>query len=148
LFRALRQRRPLLVLTDLLIRAAQGGLPAGRKADSARVFVHFGRDDRAGVPVVYVYETGQAYLMEIAYKDRLARVMLAVLAELQPLCAITIGPLKPVHPNLLWPRLLCTLDGPPWFVLCSLMRTQRPLQNLGGDERHLVDTWKGEHASP
>jgi hypothetical protein len=109
------------------------------------VFIHFGSDKRAFVPTVCVFEAGRGYLMEVAYKDHLARVLLAVLAGLRPLCAITMGRQRPAHPAMLWLKLLWKLEGPPWFVLCSVMTPRRQMQFLY-DGREPLEAWKGEHA--
>jgi hypothetical protein len=83
--------------------------------------------------------------MEVAYKDQLAKVLLAVLAGLRPLCAITMGRQRPAHPAVLWLQLLWKLDAPPWFVLCSVMTPKRQMQFLY-DGREPLEAWRGEHA--
>jgi hypothetical protein len=148
LWHELRRRRPLLVFTDSLLLAGIQHLSDRREtlqADAPRVFVHFGSAKRTVVPTVCVYEEGCAYLMEVAYKDQLATVLLAVLAGLRPLCAITMGRQRPAHPAVLWLQLLWELDGPPWFVLCSVMTPKRQIQFLY-DGREPLEAWKGEHA--
>lgn len=150
-------RRPLLVLTESPLFAGIQDVSDGRETlqtDAPRVSIHFGSDKRAVVlgsdkravvPTVCLYEAGCGYLMEVAYKDQLARVWLAVLAGLRPVCAIALGRQRPVHPALLWLHLLWKLDGPPWFVLCSVMTPERQLLFLY-DGREPLEAWKGEHA--
>lgn len=148
LWHELRGQRPLLVFTDSLLLAGMRHLTDRREtlqADAPRVFIHFGQDKRAVVPTVCVYEEGCGYLMEVAYKHQLARVLPSVLAGLRPLCAISMGKQRPDHSAVLWLRLLWKLDGPPWFVLCSVMTTKRQTQFLY-DEREPREAWKGEHA--
>src|SRR5687767_6001074 len=98
LWHELRGRRPLLVFTESLLLAGIKHLSEHRETlqtDAPRVFIHFGSDKRAVVPTVCVYEAGCGYLMEVAYRDELARVLLAVLAGLRPLCAVTMGRQRP-----------------------------------------------------
>ena len=146
LWRDLAQRQPLLVVTEALNCGARDRPWSGRetlKADASRVFVHFGYDARATVPVIWLHEAGPVFLMEVAYSDKLAAVILAVIAGLRPVCAICIGHPRPAHPSALWPRLICKLDGPPWFVLCCVMRSQARVQRLSSSGAEVLP---GEHA--
>ncbi|MGH9627987.1 MAG: hypothetical protein ACRD7E_06560 [Bryobacteraceae bacterium] len=149
LWRELAQSLPLLVLTESLTRAMRENLSPGRKtlkADAPRVVVHFSCDSHATVPVIWLLEAGPGFLMEVAYKDKLAKVILAVIADLRPICAISVGRQKPAHPTTLWPRLLFKLDGPPWFVLCSLLANKRWVERLHRSTAH-AEAPRQEHAS-
>jgi hypothetical protein len=126
LWEELQGQRVCLLLTNCLA-AARHDLLGGRGAagfpNRRFAVVHFGRDKTAATPIIWVNRCDYGYTMEIGYARCLAAVMLRLLIDLDPAVALTTGDARPDPPAQLWPRLLWTLDGPPWFVVCSLMRT-------------------------
>ena len=148
LWHKLAKGQPVLVFPDSPIVAAREQLSKCRetlKADAPRVFAHFFCDERTTIPVIRLHEAGPGYLMEVAYKGKLAKVILAVLGGLRPLCAISVGHRQPGDAWTMWLLLICRLDGPPWFVLCSLMRNKSRVQRLYDPSESVEVHWE-EHA--
>jgi hypothetical protein len=125
LWRELRGQRLCLLLTSSLA-DARHDLLRGRLAaafpKTRFAVVHFGRDKDFATPMVWVNRSDYGYTVEVGYERCLAAVMMRLLTDLDPVVALTIGDVRPDPPAQLWSRFLLTLDGPPWFVLCSVMR--------------------------